>query len=95
MPIKTIEKIKEIRTKILSDFSNTMYSRISGDTYFERISESLYKLWYSDGNHAFAACNMDQYINKCIGGKMEEHELYSMMQDLLEKFKREFELLNQ
>ena len=90
-----IEKIKEIRVQILSNFSNTMYSRISGDKYFEHIPESLYKLWYSDGNPSFAVCNMDQYINKCIGGEMNEHELYNMMQDLLEKFKCEFELLKQ
>lgn len=90
-----IENIKEIRVQILSNFSNTMYSRISGDKYFERIPESLYKLWYSDENHSFAVCNMDQYINKCINGEMDAHELYDMMQNLLKKFEYEFSLLKQ
>lgn len=88
-------EIKKIQIKIISEYSKTMYSRNSGDTYFEHIPESLDKLWKSDVNHTFAACDMDQYISKCIRGEMDAHELYNMMQNLLKKFEYEFSLLKQ
>lgn len=44
---KVGEKISSYRNKVLMEYSNTAYVRITGDSNFEYVPKEIFELWYS------------------------------------------------
>lgn len=85
--------VKRNMGEIACFFSNQQYQHISQDFHFERVPEALWKLWYSDENHAIAICNMDIFYSRSLHGQISEEEFISQISELIDALVREFELL--
>lgn len=86
--------IKELIKKIKSNYDIYNYVGLSGDRGLLKIPEELRKLWYSDGNHSIAYCNIDYYYSLYKCGDISEDELTTMLTGLRDAFAHQFELIN-
>lgn len=85
--------LEALMRKITSTYSNQIYQNLTGDTYFNNVPHALWILWYSDGSHRFALCNMQYYYNKYREGVISEAEFGTKLKDLDAAFAHEFEYI--
>ena len=88
-----MEKVDALISQIKSNYTNSDYVGITGDRYMREVPDSIYKLWYSDGSHSLAYCNLDYYRNRCIAKEISINSFYEDLIDLRDRFSYEFSLL--
>ncbi|WP_027206544.1 hypothetical protein [Butyrivibrio fibrisolvens] len=87
-------KMEKLMENIKSEYKNQKYQRISGDRGLKFVPEALWKLWYSDGNHNIALCNMEDFYLRYRNNELSEEEMLDLLRSLKEALAYEFELVS-
>ena len=87
------DQLKQMIHEIKLQYSNQMYQKISGDTFFKNVPQKLWKLWYSDEDHSLAICNLDNLFLKLKNGEEDTERVREKVSCLRCALAHEFELL--
>lgn len=87
-------KLKKLIHEIKLQYSNRMYQSVSGDMFLENAPQKLWELWYSNGNHELAVCNLDALYIKVQAGKEEIESAYEKIIALKDALAHEYELID-
>ena len=83
------DKLKELIHEINLQYSNWMYQSVSDDKFLDNVPQKRQELWYSNGNHELAVCNLDALYKRGQAGEEEIESAYE--NSFKRRFAHEFE----
>ena len=88
--MKMKEMIENIIRDIKTCYNDREYTRITNDTRLKKVPDKIWKLWYSDGDHSIAFCNMDYYYRRYCNKEISAEKMYELVAGLKNDFDMEF-----
>lgn len=89
------DRFKDLMHKIMYEYDNDAYVRISGDRGFDIVSPNLNRLWGS--LHGMSILTMERYYKRTISGEYPDYTAKEFEEDLFklrDALAHEFELIN-
>lgn len=81
---KNMDKITKLHSKLLTDYGNVAYQKLSGDFDLKSIPDKIHSAWYSTNENSFVT------IAKKIADKADIDEIEADLSELISTLKDEF-----